>query len=164
MKKILALTVIGVLIFSCNQSRNNEQKPIKKTTTIKTTENFDWLLGKWKRLNEDKGKETFENWIKINETEYSGVGFTMQNGDTIKQENIQLFKSNEKWNLTVKVPEESESITFYGTGHNITEFTCENNEIDFPNRIKYWKNEQKIFASVSNSEMELLFEFERLNQ
>ena len=165
MRKILTIVVIGVLIISCNQSKNNEQKSSEKSTTmIEKAENFDWLLGKWKRLNEDEGKETFENWNKISETEYSGIGFTMQNGDTIKQENIRLFKSNEKWNLTVKVPEESESITFNGIGHNVTEFTCENNEIDFPNKIKYWKNGQKINASVSNSEMEISFEFEKLEQ
>ena len=165
MRKILAIVVIGALIISCNKNRNNEQKSnAKSTTIIEKEENFDWLLGKWKRLNEDKGKETFENWIKISETEYLGIGFTMQNGDTIKQENIRLFKSNGKWNLTVKVPEESESVTFNGTGHNVTEFTCENNEIDFPNKIKYWKIGKNLSASVSNSDMEILFEFEKIKQ
>jgi len=164
MKKILIL-LIGILILSCNQSKKEKQKEeINSETMIEKSENFDWLLGKWKRLNEEEGKETFENWNKINETEYSGIGFTMQNGDTIKQEKIRLTKTGGKWNLTVKVPEESESITFNGISHNETEFTCENNEIDFPNKIKYWKNGNRINAMVSGGEMEISFEFEKLNK
>ena len=150
---------------SCNQSKKEKQKEeIKSETMIEKSENFDWLLGKWKRLKEEEGKETFENWNKINETEYSGIGFTMQNGDTIKQEKIRFTKTSGKWNLTVKVPEESESITFNGISHNETEFTCENNENDFPNKIKYWKNGNRINAMVSGGEMEIPFEFEKLNK
>lgn len=48
--------------------------------------------------------------------------------------------------------------------HNQNEFTCENNEIDFINKIKYFKNGDKTNASVSNSEMEIVFEFEKKTQ
>ena len=163
MKKILIL-LIG-MVMSCNQTKKEKQKEeIKFETMIEKSENFDWLLGKWKRLNEEEGKETFENWNKLNETEYSGIGFTIQNGDTIKQEKIRLTKTSGKWDLTVKIPEESESITFNGISHNETEFTCENNEIDFPNKIKYWKNGNRINAMVSGGGMETPFEFEKLNK
>lgn len=158
MRKILIL-ILGVLMISCSQGKKENNKA---TLSIVKTENFDWLLGKWKRLNEEEGKETFENWIKVKETEYSGIGFTMQNGDTIKQEKIRLIKANDKWNLIVKVPEESGETRFSGVLHTASEFTCENNEIDFPNRIKYWKNGNRINALVSGGEMELSFEFERL--
>jgi len=162
MKKLLIL-LVGILIISCNQNKKENQKEdITATPLIEKTENFDWLLGKWKRLNEEVGKETFENWEKIKETEYSGIGFTMQNGDTIKQENILLIKSNEKWNLTVKVPEESDSVTFVGVSHNDNEFTCENKELDFPNEIKYWKNGNRLNAMVSGGEMKIPFEFEKI--
>ena len=163
MNRILIL-LIGILIISCNQNKKEKTKGDSNISEqIENSQNFDWLLGNWKRLDEEEGKETFENWDKISEMDYSGIGFTMQNGDTIKQEKIRLTKTNGKWNLTVKVPEESESITFNGVSHNENEFTCENNEIDFPNKIKYWKNGQKINASVSNSEMAISFEFEKLN-
>jgi len=65
MKKILIL-LIGILIISCNQTKKEKQvAEIKSTTTIEKSENFDWLLGKWKRLNEEEGKEN-----KIFNTEY----------------------------------------------------------------------------------------------
>ena len=162
MRKILIL-LIGVLIISCNQSKK-ESINTETVELAKESNNFDWLIGQWERINEEEGKNTFENWEKVSNTEYSGIGFTMQNGDTIKQEIIQLINTNEKWNLTVKVPEEMESITFKMTNHSENEFTCENTEIDFPNKIRYWKNGDKINASVSNSEMEIQFEFKKLNE
>jgi len=163
MKKIVLL-FIGILCMSCNLNKKEQKKTdTKKISLIEKSEDFDWLLGKWKRLNEEKGKETFENWTKIKETKYAGIGFTMQNGDTIKQEKILLIKKHKKWNLVVKVPEEAESITFKGVHYTKNEFTCENNDIDFPNRIRYWKNGNKISATVSGGEMKISFEFEKIN-
>jgi hypothetical protein len=162
MKKLLIL-LIGVLSISCNQSK----KASSNTKTAEVSEksiDFDWLLGEWKRLNEEEGKKTFENWEKISDAEYLGIGFTMQRGDTIKQEKIRLINTSGKWNLTVTVPEEKESITFKMTNHSGNEFTCENNEIDFPNKIRYWKDGNKIKASVSNAEMVIPFEFEKLTK
>lgn len=163
MKKTL-LVLAGILIISCNQSKKENPKAnTKSNTSAEISENFDWLLGKWKRLNEKEGKETLENWEKVSNTEYAGLGFTMQNGDTINQENMWLVQTNGKWDLTVKVPEESESVSFKGTDHNESEFICENHEIEFPNKIKYWINGERLNATVSNSEMEIPFEFEKLD-
>lgn len=67
MKKI-GILLIGILIISYNQAKRGNQKTvIESTNTIKKSKNFDWLLGKWKRLKEEEeeGKETFENWKKI---------------------------------------------------------------------------------------------------
>ncbi|WP_405294972.1 hypothetical protein [Algibacter sp. Ld11] len=154
---------IAILFLSCNETKKeNVQADLKPTIINKEFKNFDWLLGKWKRLNEEEGKATFENWEKISETEYSGIGFTMQNADTIKQENIGLVKVGKHWNLVVKVPEEMQSVTFKGVAHAADEFTCENNIIDFPNKIKYWKHGDHMYAIVSGGEMQIEFEFEKL--
>ncbi len=64
----------------------------------------------------------------------------------------------------VKASEEKEWITFLGTSHSTNEFIVENNEIDFPNKIKYWKDGNKLKASVSNSEIKIPFEFEKLDK
>jgi len=161
MQKII-IVLIAILIVSCIENKKENSKFEKQNEKEEVSANFDWLLGKWKRLNEEEGKETFENWKKISNTEYSGIGFTMQNGDTIKQERIRLTKLNDKWDIIVKVPEEAKSITFKGTSHNENEFTCENKELDFPNKIKYWKNGDRINAMVSGGEMKIPFEFEKL--
>jgi len=161
MKTIKSITILTLILsftfISCNtKSKSNENISNEKS------ENFDWILGKWKRINEDQGKETFENWKKISSSEYSGIGFTIQDGDTLKQEKIKLIQSKEKWNLIVKVPEDLESITFKVTSIHKDSFTCENDSLDFPKLIKYWKDGIKIKALVSGDNLEIPFEFEKI--
>lgn len=161
--KITLLIIITVLLFSsCTEKSKKETKEIK-IEEKKTNKNFDWLLGNWKRLNEEKGKETFEIWNKESNLEYSGIGFTMQNADTIKKEIMKLIKIEKKWFLKVQPQDEPAPITFTMTSHNQQEFICENKELDFPKLIKYWKNGNKINALVAGDDMKISFEFEKLN-
>lgn len=150
----IILLLLGISFISCNSTTN-------KSEDIKAA-NFDWLLGEWKRTNEVAGKETFENWKKVNENEYAGEGITLQNGDTIFHEIMTFYKSEEQWDLSVKNPKEVEFTIFKGVSHNKSEFTIENNEIEFPNQIKYWIKEGKLMASVSNSDIHISFVFERI--
>lgn len=162
MKKILFI-ICSSLLISCSD------KPKEKTQTneivkseIETSENFDWLLGNWKRLNNDEKNETFENWIKINETEYLGIGFTLKNSDTISQEKMELIKKNNQWNLAVSFPTEKNATVFKITQIENKSFVCENEQNDFPKKINYWFEGQNLKAKISNDEMEVDFEFERL--
>ncbi len=154
------ILLMGVFLIACNQtpSENNSSDNNHKNQ-VKERGDFDWLLGDWKRLNEDEGKETFENWEKVSNLEYRGIGFTMENGDTIKQEQILLIKTNGRWDLKVKAPEDDEYIVFRGSNYNSTEFTCVNSELTFPSKIKYWKNGDRINALVSGDWAALNFEF-----
>ena len=152
------ILLLGIALISCNPSENNKQ------STDNTSANFDWLLGEWKRTNEVEGKETFDIWKKVNENEYAGIGITIQNNDTIFHEEMSFYKSEDQWDLSVKSPDEAEATLFKGVSHNEREFIIENNEIEFPNQIKYWTKDGKLMASVSNSDMEIKFEFEKINK
>jgi len=162
MKK-LWIICIAVMVIACKKEERNTNT--NKTSIIsKKSENFDWLLGQWKRLDEEKGKETFENWEKHSDTEYWGIGFTLQNNDTIKQERIKLKKENKSWNLMVKTPDEAEATVFKMTTFDANKFICENTAIDFPNRIKYWKTDNYLNATVSNTEIIISFKFKKISQ
>lgn len=155
MKTILKFTAIIVLAFvftMCNTKQNEN------------TENFDWLLGKWQRTNEEQGKTTFENWEKINNSEYNGIGFTIQNNDTISQEKMKIVETDGKWNLLVKTLEEKEFIRFEMSEIQQDKFECRNDTLDFPKLIKYWKSGDKINALVSGDNLKLSFEFERIEK
>ena len=88
----------------------------------------------------------------------------MKDKDTVWQETMRLVDTNGTWNLVVKAPDEIKPTLFKMTNHTDNEFTCENHEIEFPNKIKYWKNGDKMNALVSNPEMEIPFEFEKLKK
>lgn len=157
MKTILKFTAIILITFAFTMCNSNQ-----KENTTKQSENFDWLLGKWQRTNEEQGKATFENWEKINNSEYNGIGFTIQNNDTISQEQMKIMETNGKWNLLVKTLDEKEFIKFQMSGIEEDKFECKNDTLDFPKMIKYWKSGNKINALVSGDRLDLSFEFERV--
>jgi len=162
MKKSLFF-LITIFVLSCNQnSKTNQTENSQAESKTETTENFDWLTGKWKRLNEEAGKETFENWDKISATEYSGIGFTIQKGDTVSQEKMNIIEKDGKWTLLVKMPNEKEPTKFKNAELKNNEFVFVNDSIDFPKKVKYWIEGEKIKATVSNEKMEIPFEFEKI--
>jgi len=169
MKKIVVL-LIGLLVISCNQDKREKLKTnVSATKVAEVITNFDWLLGKWKRNNEEVGKETFENWEKISKTEYIGSSCTIQNTDTIYQENFRLIKLNNKWSFKIKLKGELVPSTFKMTSFNSHEFICENKALNFPNKkfdspnkIKYWKNKDKMYATISGKKIDLQFEFVKI--
>lgn len=158
MSKLYILLIV-VLLWSC--------QPQKKQTTANenpkpNTENFDWLLGNWQRSNEKEGITTFENWTKKSNYEYLGMGFSLQNGDTVVQENIRLVLFENDWQLEVSFPNEPEATQFKMIRSTDQQFTCSNEENEFPTNIKYWKIGDKLFAEVWNDAMKIAFEFEKV--
>ncbi|MEN2435610.1 DUF6265 family protein [Weeksellaceae bacterium A-14] len=153
MKTILKFTAIILIAlgFTMCNSKQNE-----------STENFDWLLGKWQRTNEKQGKTTFENWEKNNNSEYNGIGFTIQNNDTISQEKMKIVEINGKWNLLVKTLEEKEFTQFEMSEIQEDMFEFKNDTLDFSKLIKYWKKGAEINALLSGNNFEIPFEFKRV--
>ncbi len=162
MKKALFF-LMTISVLSCNQNSTKDQTENSETDSKKqNTENFEWLTGKWKRINNEAGKETFENWKKLDSNEYSGIGFTLQKGDTISQEKMDIVKINEQWTLLVKMPNEKTPTKFKISELKNNEFVFVNDSIDFPKKVEYKLEGEKIKAKISNSEMEIPFEFEKI--
>ena len=159
MKYIFLIMMISFTL-SCKQKNKSNSEAIKAITI---TENFDWLLGNWKRSNDKEGKQTYENWVKIDEGVYQGLGYTMQESDTIWEEGIRLIHTNNAWIFEVKGKDESESTIFELTDIQTEAFTCENEENEFPKKIKYSKSGEKLVAIVSGEDMSIPFEFEAIN-
>lgn len=166
MKKIFTL-LFPILVFSCNpRSKTNQDEKLKIGSQTKSDSNinvhFDWLIGNWKRVNEVAGKETFENWEKISSNKYSGIGYTLQNGDTISQEKMDIMVTDTNWKLIVKIPKEKQTTEFKITEIKTNEFICINDSNDFPKRIKYWLDGDIMKANISNNKMEIHFEFKKI--
>lgn len=150
MKTFLKFTLTLLTVFAFTMCNTKKNEP------------FDWLLGKWQRINDKPGRTTFENWEKASDSAYHGVGFTLQNGDTLSQEIMKIVKTNGKWNLFVKTPKEKEFIRFEMAKIQADNFECKNDTLDFPKLIKYWKNGNRIQALVSGDSLELSFDFKRI--
>lgn len=158
MKKTYCILVVGficLLTISCNNTSNKIIIPTESS-------NFDWLLGKWSRLNETPGKQTYENWEKTSATEYTGFGFTLQNQDTLSLEKIILKEKDGKWWMSVRMSNEKESTIFRIAEMSKERFVCINDSIEFPNRIVYWREQGLLKAEVSNDSTKIEFEFKEI--
>ncbi len=151
--------LLAAIALSCNESSKTPEKTEPEATV---SENADWLSGKWKRTNDEAGKETFENWDKISAAEYSGHGFTLQSGDTVSQEKMRIVETDGKWSLLVTMPPAITATKFDVTIVNDKEFVCVNDSNDFPKKIRYWLEGEKMKAVISNDEMNIAFDFEKL--
>ena len=74
---------------------------------------------------------------------------------------MQLENKMGRWELLIKSPEDLEPVVFEISELAEGSFTAENFEIEFPNKIEYWRTENGFRARVSGSEMELPFDFVR---
>lgn len=154
---------------SCNDRVDTRaaNHTIEQDTTLLTTPQVDsslqWLVGNWKRLNEETGKETFECWAKLDSAHFTGVGFTICNGDTISKELMDLVDSSGIWSFEVKLAQEQEPTIFKVISIKPNEFVCVNDSNEFPKNIQYRMDEQRLKAKIFNTDREVTFDFEKLN-
>lgn len=148
MKNVLLILVL-VIATSCKQ--NNSGNLV----------DMDWLVGNWHRVNQTEGEIYLEEWKKISATEYVGQSFVVKHADTIGQEMMSLLFSDGSWSLFVRMPAEAESTEFRASEIDEEDVTFENQEVDFPNKIRYFLKDKRLKAVISNEEMEVPFIFEK---
>ncbi len=154
MKNVL-LILLALISISCSQ---NNRKNSSLTDDPVTSGNFDWLSGSWIRCNDEEGFRTYEHWIKSSDTEYAGLGYTLQDGDTVFKEELRLIKTDEVWNLEVSGVNENPTL-FLLIKQTENSFACENRHNEFPKLIEYSRQNNILFAKISDEETEISFSF-----
>lgn len=152
MKKISIVIGILIVFIACKK----EKVELKKKEQV----NFDFLVNKWIRINDKEGSITYENWTKINDTLYKGLGCTLKEKDTVFKENMELRKENTQWNLVISGVHEK-PISFKLTSFSNTNFVAENPVNEFPKIIKYQLNGEFLFAEVIADSLKIPFKFKR---
>lgn len=122
---------------------------------------FNWLLGDWERINNEGKEKTFENWIKLNDTLYTGFGFTLSEVDTVFKENLSLFKLDKAWIFQVDGVNET-PVDFILQQTLERGFIAINEQNPFPKSIFYQlKEDENLQAVIANEEKEILFVFQK---
>ena len=132
-----------ILLNSCNE----------KTKLSKPS----FIIGSWERLNDELGNSTFENW----NSDFTGIGYTLKNSDTVFKENLSIIELNDTLFLEVTGVNENPTLFKFTNQHN-TSFTCENKLNEFPKEINYRIENDSLKASVSNEEFSIDFIFKRI--
>ncbi len=162
MYKISFLLLAFSLLLACSKSTQKQEATAEKMEQVETKKsmrNFDWLLNKWKRVGEEPGNFTFENWTKVNDSTYNGWSYALASTDTVFQEHMNLLSLNGAWQLQVITPEEAQATIFTMSQYTDSSFTAENPSHDFPTKIVYIIARDTLKAAVSNNEMLIDFSF-----
>lgn len=100
---------------------------------------------------------------KVTESEYSGFGATLQDGDTVWYEHIKLVKSNDIWRFEVTGQSDATATIFVLTKIEEGRFISENNQNEFPKKIEYYISGNTLKALISWGDEEIPFDFKRVN-
>jgi hypothetical protein len=157
MGKLLFIVSLMILV-SCGTPDAAAAKP-PAATDFPPANTFDWLTGHWQRSDDKPGRQTFERWERTTAALYSGFGYTLEEKDTVWQEDMRLYQTGTEW--TLEVSGEGEKIPFKLNVISPTGFTGANPEHDFPKEIRYELRGDSLYALVVGGEMEIPFTFGR---
>jgi hypothetical protein len=90
--------------------------------------------GTWKMISDKI--EYYEEWRLINGSELIGIGFSIEEGDTVLSEELYLKKFADKW-AYVAIPVNQAITLFALSEYSNNKFSFENEEHDYPQKIIY---------------------------
>ena len=122
---------------------------------------LSWLEGVWTSSKTKPGMTGHERWIKISSTEWLGYGVNMKGIDTTFMEKLKIILKDEKIYYVADVPENKEPVLFLLTAITDHSFICENPRHDFPTKIAYEKEGDKLKAVISGSGKSIEYLFEK---
>lgn len=153
---LLVILLIGLLSLAA--------RTIFKEMQIQKAE---WLLGTWENKT-DRGS-VFEAWTKMNEKEFFGQSYILQEKDTVLLEEVQLIEDQENlfYIPTVKNQNDGMPIQFGLTSMTDTSMVFEHPSHDFPQMISYVRiNRDSLVASISGinngQELRIVFPMTRV--
>jgi hypothetical protein len=170
MKKHLLLLLLLALLNSCKNT--SEAEKAKTEVVDKKFEKIDqlqWLLGTW--TNESGEEFSQETWSKENDSTYTAFSFTQVKNETVFAETMALEQKAENLFLTVAAANQNDEqpVTFKMVSSENGQFTFENKNHDFPERIIYTNpvNDSLhawIEGTVKNEAKKVDFRFSRKSQ
>ncbi|MEP0369213.1 MAG: DUF6265 family protein [Cyclobacteriaceae bacterium] len=140
----LGLTTL-VLLFSCSPSKSLEE--------------LDWMTGKWIKESDSPVTTSIEVWEKTSETEMTGYGLTMEDGDTIFYERLQIIEEDGELFYLADVGEGI--VKFKLNESEYGKWAFEDPEHDFPKRIIYTYDGTSMVAFAQADDVSLEFRFKK---
>ena len=153
MKKVLllfaVLSVSGLVTTLLSQDVSEDFKKL------------DWLEGTWTRTNTKPDRSAHEKWQKISSSEWVGLGVNMKGSDTAFVEKLKLLIKEGNIYYVADIVENKEPVYFKFTSITKEGFVCENPQHDFPKKITYKKDGEKIKATISGDGKSIDYLYEK---
>ncbi|WP_258105578.1 DUF6265 family protein [Marinoscillum sp. MHG1-6] len=142
------LVFVTLLTFSCTEKESLDQ--------------FYWMEGLWLKDDPDSMLYSCESWTKITPFEMSGFGMTLDSGDTIFYEELQIISGQSDIYYIADVGDGP--VSFKLTQVESDRWVFENPEHDFPQRIVYTKTDSTMTAYTEAAQVSIPFRFKRAKE
>lgn len=129
------------------------------TLSAQSFKSFRWLEGSWERQNTKQGSSAFENWEIDSKYGLKGQGLTLKGSDTVFVEKLSIVFKDQKYFYVAEVSHNAAPTYFEITQIGKNQFMCENPEHDFPKKIAYFLEGNKLTATISGNGKEIPFVF-----
>jgi hypothetical protein len=149
MKKLL-LMALCALLQSAAYSQKNASAQFKK---------LHWLAGRWESTNNKPGQSGSETWSAASAGKMLGLGATLKGKDTVFVERSTLEIKGDDIFYIAQVTGNAKPIPFKLTSITDDSFVCENPEHDFPKKITYKLNGNRIYATISGDGKSIPYNF-----
>jgi hypothetical protein len=120
-----------------------------------------WLNGKWNRTNAKPGRSGMEQWKKISATELQGEGINLKGVDTVFVERLKIILKESQLYYVADITGNKEPVYFKFTNVTPNGFVCENPQHDFPKKIVYAVEDNKLKATISGDGKQIDYLFEK---
>ena len=140
MKKTILILLLSYALTSNGQSPAAVLADFKK---------LNWLEGTWHRTNTKTGKNAHERWVQTSDTQWNGWGVSMTGSDTVFTEKLKVVLKDGGIYYVADVPDNKELVYFKFTELTEDSFICENPQHDFPKKIAYQRDGNKMKATIS---------------
>ncbi len=139
MKAFFTLTLLGLLFaMVSSQDKDTDSNPFEK---------LSWIVDRW--ISPPGESITYENWVKLDDTTFSGESHTIKNGDTIFTEQLKIEKIGEDIYYTAVAKHNPGPVHFKLVELGENKAVFENPEHDFPKRIVYMlKDDGSLYARI----------------
>jgi hypothetical protein len=150
----MKIFLLILLFLATSQPQDQSQTDFQK---------IEWLVGTWNRTNISKpGKTALERWEKTKPFELKGYGVTLQGTDTVFLEKITILVKDNSIYYVADVPENKQPVYFKFIKISNSGFECENPGHDFPKKITYQVDGNKLKAQISGNGKVIDYWFEKM--
>jgi len=122
---------------------------------------LNWLQGTWTAKDLKPGLSGEERWTKISDSLWQGSGVTLKGNDTAFVEKLKIVSKGNHLYYVADLSENKAPVYFIFTSITENMFECENAGHDFPKKIKYQKEGNKLKATISGSGKSIDYLFEK---
>ena len=120
-----------------------------------------WLAGTWVRTNVKPGKSAHERWELSGDNEWICFGLSLQGDDTSFVERLKILTKDNQIFYVADVPGNQQPVYFVFTSLDASGFVCENPTHDFPKKIRYSLEGNRLLAQISGEGNSVDFIFEK---